>query len=59
MLGFVGAPFTLATYLVEGASSRDYRTIKTMMAQKPEVLKALLSSTNPRNPLRFDRIVII
>jgi uroporphyrinogen decarboxylase len=44
VLGFVGAPFTLATYLVEGKSSRDYRTIKTMMAKDPEVLKALLSS---------------
>lgn len=31
VLGFVGCPWTLATYIVEGASSSLYKTIKTMM----------------------------
>ena len=31
VLGFVGCPWTLATYIVEGASSSLYKTIKSMM----------------------------
>ena len=31
VLGFVGCPWTLATYVVEGASSSTYKTIKSMM----------------------------
>ena len=31
VLGFVGCPWTLATYVVEGASSSHYKTIKGMM----------------------------
>lgn len=31
VLGFVGCPWTLATYVVEGASSSIYKNIKTMM----------------------------
>lgn len=30
VLGFVGCPWTLATYIVEGASSSTYTTIKSM-----------------------------
>jgi len=43
VLGFVGAPWTLATYVVEGAASATYRTIKSMMHSAPDVLAALLS----------------
>lgn len=43
MLGFVGCPWTLATYVVEGASSSLYKTIKSMMYDSPEVLHGLLS----------------
>lgn len=31
VLGFVGCPWTLATYVVEGKSSSIYKNIKTMM----------------------------
>jgi len=31
VLGFIGSPWTLATYIVEGKSSRIYKNIKTMM----------------------------
>ena len=31
LIGFAGAPFTLAAYAVEGGASRDYRTTKTLM----------------------------
>jgi len=33
--GFVGAPWTLAAYAVEGKSSRDYAVIKAMAFQEP------------------------
>ncbi len=31
LIGFAGAPFTLAAYAIEGGSSRDYRLVKTLM----------------------------
>ena len=42
VLGFVGAPFTLACYIVEGESSKMYANIKTMMFKDPAILHALL-----------------
>ena len=43
VLGFVGAPFTLASYIVEGGSSKSYTHIKRLAFGQPEVLHALLS----------------
>ncbi len=42
LLGFAGAPFTLAAYLVEGRGSRDFPQLRRMMREAPEVLRALL-----------------
>lgn len=42
VLGFVGAPFTLASYIVEGGSSKKYTHIKQLAFQSPEILHALL-----------------
>ncbi len=42
VLGFVGAPWTLAAYVVEGKSSKNYSIIKAMAFQEPEVLHKLL-----------------
>jgi uroporphyrinogen decarboxylase len=42
LLGFAGAPFTLAAYLVEGSGSKDFKTLKHMIAEAPEVLRALM-----------------
>lgn len=43
MIGFVGCPWTLATYVVEGSGSSLYKTIKSMAYQAPDVLDVLLS----------------
>ncbi|BDA47921.1 Uroporphyrinogen decarboxylase [Coccomyxa sp. Obi] len=43
VLGFVGSPWTLATYIIEGKSSIHYKTIKTMLYKAPDVIDALLS----------------
>ncbi|CAD7698626.1 unnamed protein product [Ostreobium quekettii] len=42
VLGFVGAPFTLASYIVEGGSSRNYTHVKRLAFANPDVLNALL-----------------
>ncbi|GJV76222.1 uroporphyrinogen decarboxylase 1, chloroplastic [Tanacetum coccineum] len=43
ILGFVGAPWTIATYIVEGGTTRTYTNIKSMCHTAPHVLRALLS----------------
>ena len=51
VIGFAGAPFTLAAYAVEGGSSRNYRNVKTMMYTDPGAFHAMMD--------RLDRAVIL
>ncbi|CAN1243126.1 Uroporphyrinogen decarboxylase 1, chloroplastic [Linum perenne] len=43
VLGFVGSPWTIGTYVVEGGTTRTYTAIKSMCHTAPQVLKALLT----------------
>ncbi len=42
LIGFAGSPWTIATYVVEGGSSKLFHTIKRMMYAEPKLLHALL-----------------
>jgi len=44
LIGFAGAPFTLASYLVEGGPSRNHERTKAMMLGEPDLWHALMSA---------------
>jgi uroporphyrinogen decarboxylase len=43
LIGFAGAPYTLASYLIEGGPSRDHAKTKALMHAQPDVWDALLT----------------
>ncbi len=43
LIGFAGAPFTLAAYMVEGGGSKHYAETKRLLFNQPDVADALLS----------------
>ena len=43
LIGFSGSPWTLACYMVEGAGSSDYRLVKTMLYQRPDLMHKMLA----------------
>lgn len=45
LIGFSGSPYTLACYMVEGGSSDDYRNVKTMIYDRPDLMHRILSVT--------------
>lgn len=42
LIGFSGSPWTLATYMVEGGSSKDFRRSKAMLYDEPQAMHLLL-----------------
>ena len=42
LIGFSGSPYTLACYMVEGGGSDDFRTIKSMLYARPDLLHHVL-----------------
>lgn len=42
LIGFSGAPFTVASYMIEGGASRDYKTTKLMMYSAPDIWHAFM-----------------
>ncbi|MCB1759853.1 MAG: uroporphyrinogen decarboxylase [Gammaproteobacteria bacterium] len=45
LIGFSGSPWTLATYMVEGGSTKSFSKVKGMMFERPELMHQLLSTT--------------
>lgn len=43
LIGFAGSPWTLATYMVEGGGSREFKLVKTLLYNRPELMQRLLS----------------
>ncbi len=43
LIGFAGSPYTLACYMIEGAGSDDFRTVKAMRHARPDLLHHVLA----------------
>ncbi|MDO8439464.1 MAG: uroporphyrinogen decarboxylase family protein, partial [Telluria sp.] len=43
LIGFSGSPWTLACYMVEGGGSDDFRTVKAMLYNRPDLMHRILS----------------
>ena len=42
LIGFSGSPFTLACYMIEGGGSSDFRSVKTMLYSRPDLLQRII-----------------
>ncbi len=44
LIGFSGSPWTLATYMVEGSSTKEFGKVKGMMFDQPQIMHKLLDT---------------
>ena len=44
LIGFSGSPWTLACYMVEGGGSDDFRTVKSMLYNRPDLMRHILET---------------
>ncbi len=58
LIGFAGAPFTLASYLIEGGPSRDHARTKALMHGEPETWRALMAALTDHVVLPYLRAQI-
>ena len=42
LIGFCGSPWTVATYMIEGGSSKDFSRTKSLLTEKPDLFDSLL-----------------
>jgi uroporphyrinogen decarboxylase len=47
VIGFCGAPFTVASYMIEGCGSRTFLSTKRMMYERPDIWRALMQKLVP------------
>ena len=47
LIGFAGAPFTVASYLIEGGPSKNHEVTKAMMYAEPQLWHALMEKLSP------------
>ena len=52
LIGFSGSPYTLACYMIEGGGSDDFRTIKSMLYARPDLLHHVLE-INTRSVIAY------
>ena len=52
LIGFSGSPYTLACYMIEGGGSDDFRTIKSMLYARPDLLHHVLA-VNARSVIAY------
>ncbi len=57
LIGFAGAPFTVASYLIEGGPSKNHEITKSLMYSEPEVWHALMRALTP-TIIRFLQVQI-
>ncbi|MCR9175021.1 MAG: uroporphyrinogen decarboxylase [Alphaproteobacteria bacterium] len=55
MIGFAGSPWTVASYMVEGGTSRDFATLKKMAFRDPALIEALVDAIVAATVVYLDR----